>query len=85
MEKYKYLQKNNEFRIYGKGILFNNGFALNETASFIFKMCNGENSLIEIINALSNDYNVPNAELLLDVRSCIEEMLKNELIVKVQK
>lgn len=85
MEKQIYTQSNNEYRSYGKGILFNNGCALNETASLIFRQCDGENNLSDIINTLSNEYDISVEELLTDVKACVEEMLENGIIAEVQK
>ena len=85
MGKQIYTQNNNEYRSYGKGILFNNGFALNETASQIFRQCDGENNLSDIINVLSSEYDVSAEELLADVNACIEEMLENDIITEIRK
>jgi len=85
MEKQIFTQTNNEYRSYGKGILFNNGFALNETASLIFRQCDGKNSVSSIINALSSEYEVSTEELITDVDACIKEMLENNIIAEVQE
>jgi len=85
MEKKIYMQNNDEYRIYGKGILFNNGFALNETATLVFRQCNGKNNFSEITNMLLSEYNVSTEEALADVNTCIEEMLENGIIIEVEK
>ena len=82
MGKQIYMQNNNEYRVYGKGILFNNGFALNEAASLIFRQCNGEHNLSDIIDVLSNEYDVSTEDLLTDLDACIEEMLENGIIME---
>lgn len=73
----------NDYRRYGKGILFANGCALNEVATAIFDMCDGHMNVDEIVDCLYEEYDCDKELLLEDVSECIRQMLENKLIVKL--
>lgn len=78
-----YCKNNDEYKIYNKGILFNNGLALNETSSFIFLACDSKNTILDIAKKLTVEYNVSLEEAQLDVIQCVEELTENELVIKM--
>lgn len=47
-----------EWREYEKGSLIENGVALNETGTFIWKLCDGKTSIAKIIAAVTEKYDV---------------------------
>lgn len=82
--KQKYIVANNDYRRYGKGILFSNGYALNETATFIFDHCNGFSSVDDIVHAFLDEYDCDNADSCTkDVLDCIFYLLESNLVSEV--
>ena len=75
---------NATYKRYGKGILFSNGMALNETASDIFDLCDGAHSLNAIVDCLYEMYDCDKAKLTCDVQECLSYMLEQHLITQVQ-
>lgn len=69
-----------EVREYEKGSLLENGIALNETATFIYKLCNGEKTVTEIIETLLEKYKVNKKKAQSDVINCIKELLGSNSI-----
>lgn len=47
-----------EWREYKSGSLIENGVALNETGTFIWKLCDGKTTLAKIITAIIEKYDV---------------------------
>ena len=72
---------NQDFRRYGKGILFSNGCALNETATAIFDMLDGKTSVDAIIESIYNEYDCERDVLEKDINECIGYMIENGLIL----
>lgn len=73
------------YRRYGKGILFSNGIALNETATYIFDMCDGEISFQDILDNLRESYQCDNETLSDDLKACLEYMEEKGLIEALEK
>lgn len=79
----KYQIKNEQYKIYGKGILFNNGLALNDVAAFIFMNCAKCASRDEIVDLIMKEYNIQDRSVVLeDVNACLDDMVEQELLVK---
>jgi len=79
-----YKINNNEYNRYNKGILFNNGLALNETSTLIFLACDGVNSMEHIVEKLAREYEVTSDEARADVQECIKALEDNSLIAEVK-
>jgi len=69
-----------EFEEYKKGSLLENGIALNETATFIYKLCNSYNTVNEIIGMIFKNYKVNKQKAQEDVINCIKELLNSNSI-----
>lgn len=65
-----------EWREYKKGSLIENGIALNETGTFIWKLCNGKTTVREIISALINKYEVDKRTAEKDVSALIKLLIE---------
>jgi hypothetical protein len=68
-----YVINSRDYRKYGKGILFNDGCALNETASIVFELCDGFHTIDSIIQYFYDHYICNNIDN--DVEDCIEQLL----------
>ena len=55
-------------------------FFLNETATIIWVLCNGENRVVDIIDQLSELYPDQNANIKQDVMKSLELFLSKEVI-----
>ncbi len=66
-----------EWREYEKGSLIENGVALNETGTFVWKLCDGKISITRIISAVMEKYDVKKQDAEEDIldlfRLLIEE------------
>jgi len=60
----------------------NSVYTLNETGAFIWEHIDGKRSVEEIINEVTEEYNVDNKTAEADVLSLIEEMSKYLIIKK---
>lgn len=81
----RYHIKNEQYKVYGKGILFNNGLALNELAAFIFRNCIKCSSREEIADLIMKEYDIQDRnEVLSDVNNCLDDMIEQELLVEEQ-
>ncbi|MEM5782355.1 MAG: PqqD family protein [Candidatus Aenigmatarchaeota archaeon] len=69
-----------ELREYKNGSLLENGIALNKTATLIYKLCNGKETVNEIINIIWKKYMVDKRKVRNDVVNCIQELLNNGAI-----
>jgi hypothetical protein len=68
------------FRQFPKGVLFENGFALNETAFAIFDLCNGISSINDIAINLSQRYGCGIDEVLPHIETALELLTEADLI-----
>jgi len=69
-----------EWREYERGSLIENGIVLNETATFIWKLCDGKRSINQIIHEIMKEYNVSKEKAKKDVLDWIETLLKEKTI-----
>jgi hypothetical protein len=69
-----------EWREYEKGSLIENGIVLNETATFIWKLCDGERTINQIIREIMKEYNVSEERAKKDVLEWTERLLKEKTI-----
>lgn len=58
-------------------------FTLNETGRAIWNEIDGQKSLREIIDKLSEEYEAPSGALEQDVVGFVEELLKRKMLVEV--
>ena len=75
----------NDYRRYGKGILFSNGCALNEIATVIFDLCDGRMTVASIVDFIYEEYDCDKDVIRNDVCECIQFLLENNIISKVQE
>ncbi|HII92344.1 MAG TPA: PqqD family protein [Methanosarcina sp.] len=64
-----------KFRRFPKGVLFENGIALNETAYSIFELCNGQSSIYDIAIKLNEQYECSECSIS-EMITCVENTLK---------
>lgn len=69
-----------EFREYPKGSLLESGIVLNETATFIYKLCNGDKKVNEIIEIILENYEVNSEKAKIDTINCIKELFNADAI-----
>jgi hypothetical protein len=69
-----------EFREYPKGSLLESGIVLNETAAFIYKLCDGDKKVNEIIEIILESYEVNSEKAKIDTINCIKELLNADAI-----
>jgi len=69
-----------EFREYQKGSLLENGIVLNETATFIYKLCDGNKKVSEIIEKILENYEVNQGKAKVDTVDCIKELFNANAI-----
>lgn len=80
----KYLIENNQYKVYGKGILFNNGLALNETATDIFLLCKSKKTFEQLVDGLEKIYEIKDINNFREeIRECLKIMKDNEIIKEV--
>lgn len=73
-----------EWREYNTGSLIENGIALNETGTFIWKQCNGKTTVAEIVDALCRQFNVRQARAQKDTIDLIKLLItENALKLKI--
>ena len=76
----KWRQVGDEVVIYNK--LSQNVHILNQTAMDIFMLCNGNNEIETITDALQTRYDVPREELSADIIEIIDTFEKLQLLEK---
>ena len=64
-----------EFREYKKGSLLENGVVVNETGTFIYKLCDGKKTVNKIIKIIFENYKVSQKKAEIDTINCIKELL----------
>ena len=69
-----------EIREYKKGSLLENGIVLNETATLIYKLCDGKKMVNEIIKIIFENYKVEQKKAQADIVKCIKELLAADSI-----
>jgi len=69
-----------EWRKYKKGSLIENGIVLNEAATFIWELCNGERNINQIIHEVTKEYNVSEETAKKDVLELIKVLLEEKTI-----
>ena len=73
-----------EWREYNTGCLIENGIALNETGTFIWKLCDGKTTVTEIIDALCRQFDIRHARAQKDVIALIKLLIaENALKLKI--
>jgi len=65
-----------EWLEYKKGSLIENGIALNETGTFIWKLCDGKTTVNEIISALTDKYKINKRTAERDVLVLIKLLIR---------
>lgn len=72
-----------EWREYKRGCLIENGIALNDTATFIWKLCDGKTTIRKIITAVIKKYNIEEQTAENDVLKLIQLLIEeNALKIK---
>jgi len=68
---------------YATGLLIENGIALNDTGTFIWKLCDGKTTINEIIAAVIKKYDVEKQNAEKDVLGLIQLLIEeNALKIK---
>ena len=57
-------------------------FNVNETAARVYELCNGKRTEEEIVSKIAGFYHVEEAEITDDIKECLEEFCKLELVKK---
>ena len=68
------------WRVYKSGSLFDTGFALNETATFALKLCDGSNTIQKIASEMAEHYKISYSEAESDLKELLEVLTENDLI-----
>ena len=66
----------------GDDATFNGALKLNKTAAVIFELLKNEVSEEQIVNSLSQRFDVPRDRLVGDVYNCISEFRKRDLLIE---
>jgi coenzyme PQQ biosynthesis protein PqqD len=62
-------------------LLFPEGIlVLNETANEILAICDGTRNIAQIATVLSEQYEAPMADMIADVRACLEDLERRRLV-----
>jgi hypothetical protein len=69
----------------GMGDMEDDLFNLNKTGETIWKNLDGKNSLREIVEKISEEFEAPAGEIEKDVLGFVEELLKRQIIVEIPK
>lgn len=56
------------------------GLALNETGAAVVKLCTGDRTITEIVDALSREWNAPRPRIEQEVRVLLEQLERRGLI-----
>lgn len=73
-----------EWREYKTGSLIENGIALNETGTFIWKMCDGKKTVAAIVDVLCRHFDVERSRAEKDTTKLIQ-LLVDENALKFKK
>lgn len=73
------------YRNYPKGVLFENGIALNETAFSIFNLCDGKSTIPEIIRNMAQNYTCSEKEVEIHMESTLNLLEQADLITWTEK
>lgn len=73
-----------EWREYKSGSLIENGIALNDTGTFIWKLCDGKTTITNIITALIKKHDVEKQTVEKDILDLIQ-LLIEENALKLNK
>lgn len=69
------------WREYQRGVLTETGVAMNPTAAYVFKQCDGTQSLAEIIKSYQQAYGLEPEEAHDDVVSVIRELTEQKILL----
>lgn len=69
-----------EWREYKSGSLIENGIALNDTGTFIWKLCDGKTTISKIIDALIKKYDVEKQTVEKDVFGLIQLLIEENAL-----
>lgn len=69
-----------DWREYKKGSLLENGIAMNETATFIWKLCDGKTTIDKIISEVTKRYDVDRQAAEKDVLKLIKVLLEEKAL-----
>ena len=69
-----------EWREYKSGSLIENGVALNETATFIWKLCDGKRTVDQIISEVLKNYDVSEERTKQDILNYIKLLIKEKTL-----
>ncbi|WP_409998918.1 PqqD family protein [Bradyrhizobium sp. SZCCHNR1083] len=69
-----------DWREYAKGILTESGIAMNATAAFVFKRCDGATRTEDIVHSYSDEFAVPLETARADV-AYVLKMLRDQSIL----
>jgi len=58
-------------------------YTLNETGKAIWKNLDGKNSINDVVNILSKEYDTNEKELLEDICGLVAELVKRQMLVKL--
>lgn len=66
---------------YDRGVLTETGIAMNSTAAFVFKFCDGSHTVDEIADAYSAKFGISGEMARDDVNSVIDLLRKQKILV----
>jgi hypothetical protein len=73
----------------GEVVLFDlasgNYYSLNELGARIWELLDGKRALMDVADQLTSEYDAPAEEIARDLRALVEDMLRNGLLVEVEK
>jgi len=69
------------WREYQRGVLTETGVAMNPTAAYVFKQCDGERTLAEIVEAYQETYGLVPDAALDDVLSVVRELEEQKILL----
>lgn len=69
------------WREYQRGIMTEVGLAMNPTAAFVFKNCDGARTVAELISSYQQEYGIDEETARTDVRSVVEELLDQKTLL----
>lgn len=65
---------------YRKATLFENGIAMNETASEIYDLCDGTRRIGDIMSEIGKTYQTSGVDIETDIRECLQSLAENGMI-----
>lgn len=68
--------KTQEWRQYEKGSLLENGLALNETATFIFSLCDGKTPVSDIVRKVTSEFDIDPETAEKDTVDCVQLLIE---------